>query len=94
MKQFVARDVPDEAISPQTAANLTDRVTAALANTGLKSLRNIAVDASAGVVTLRGTVRSYYMKQLAQATARAVRGVHRVQNDLDVVWREPVRPVR
>ncbi len=38
-----------------------------------------------GIVTLRGHVSSFYMKQIAQTIARRVEGVERVVNRVEVV---------
>jgi osmotically-inducible protein OsmY len=48
------------------------------------SLREIGVTVCAGKVMLEGQVPSYYAKQLAQAAAAAVSGIHDVCNDLTV----------
>lgn len=64
---------------------LTERVEGALRATGYGALRAVAVHATAGVVWLRGRVSSYYLKQVAQATALAVPGTHEIYNGLEVV---------
>jgi osmotically-inducible protein OsmY len=60
-------------------------------------LRDISCDFSGGVLTLRGRVPSYHLKQLAQATVADVPGVIEVHNQVEVVmprrapystWRE------
>ncbi|MBA3602669.1 MAG: BON domain-containing protein [Parachlamydiaceae bacterium] len=56
-----------------------------LANTQLASnLKNVTVDASSGVVTLSGTVKSEEEKALATRIAEKVSGVVDVKNNLDV----------
>jgi len=65
--------------------SLAERVERALRATGYGSLRAVLVSASAGVVILLGRVPSYYLKQIAQATALAVPGAHQIHNGLDVV---------
>jgi osmotically-inducible protein OsmY len=47
-------------------------------------LRDVAIDADGPTVTLRGSVASYYEKQMAQEFARRVAGVIRVVNSLRV----------
>jgi len=64
--------------------DLAERVGRALAATGYGPLRGIEVTVHARLVLLGGRVSSYYLKQLAQATALAVPGVHEVHNDLVV----------
>jgi hypothetical protein len=68
---------------------LAERVERAVRATGYPSLRTIEVAACERLVILRGRVPSYYMKQMAQATAVAVPGVCEVRNDLDVVAPAP-----
>jgi osmotically-inducible protein OsmY len=63
---------------------LAERVVRALRATGHGPLRDIGVTVHARTVSLEGQVPSYFLKQLAQATASAVPGAHRVCNDLEV----------
>jgi osmotically-inducible protein OsmY len=63
---------------------LAERVNHALRTTGYVPLRDIAVTVQARLVMLEGQVPSYFLKQLAQASAMAVPGVQRVRNDLKV----------
>jgi osmotically-inducible protein OsmY len=50
--------------------------------------RGVRVEAQEeGEVVLRGTVRSYYHKQMAQEILRRVDGVRRIENRLEVDWR-------
>lgn len=39
-------------------------------------------------VCLRGRVRSFFEKQMAQEVAQAVEGVEGVENELTVVWQD------
>jgi osmotically-inducible protein OsmY len=83
-----------EANADQTAApllaqsledlHLAERVERALHATGQGALRGVDVTAHARNVVLSGRVPTYYLKQIAQATALAVPGVHQVRNDLEV----------
>jgi osmotically-inducible protein OsmY len=65
--------------------DLAERVGRALLATGRGALRDVQVSSNARVVTLRGLVPSYYLKQIAQATALAVPGARQVHNALNVV---------
>jgi osmotically-inducible protein OsmY len=69
---------------------LAERVERALRATGYGALRGIAVTAHARFVILGGRVPSYYLKQVAQATALAVPGARHVRNDLDVDRPQPL----
>ena len=64
---------------------LAERVERALRATGYGSLRAVVVSVSARVVILLGRVPSYYLKQIAQATALTVPGAHQIHNGLDVI---------
>jgi osmotically-inducible protein OsmY len=65
--------------------HLAERVERALGATGYGVLRTVRVTVNSRVVILGGRVCSYYLKQVAQATALAVPGTHQIRNDLDVV---------
>lgn len=64
--------------------DLAERVGRALAATGYGPMRDIQVTVQARLVILEGRAPSYYLKQVAQASALAVPGVERVRNDLEV----------
>ncbi len=64
---------------------LAERIERALHATGYGALRTIQVSVNARCVILEGRVSSYYLKQVAQATALAVPGGHQIRNGLDVV---------
>ena len=52
-------------------------------------LREVACDFSGGILTLRGRVPSYHLKQLAQAAVAEVPGVVEVHNRVEVVMPRP-----
>jgi osmotically-inducible protein OsmY len=54
-------------------------------------LHLVAVATDGDVVVLRGRVPSFYLKQMAQATALAVPGVAALRNELEVRVPEPFR---
>jgi osmotically-inducible protein OsmY len=58
---------------------------ARLRNSSYATLRNIACEWRQGVLTLRGCVSSYHLKQLAQALLQGVQDVLCVDNQLEVV---------
>jgi hyperosmotically inducible periplasmic protein len=67
-------------------ATITGRVHAQLAtDEGLRTLTDIDVTTEDGVVRLEGEVPNENMRQRAEAVAKQVDGVRRVQNDLKVV---------
>jgi osmotically-inducible protein OsmY len=47
-------------------------------------LRQIACEYHEGVLTLRGIVSSYFMKQMAQSAIQSINGVEEISNRLEV----------
>lgn len=66
---------------------LVDRVHLALERNPLLPHRDLRCEAHLGKVVLRGVVGTYYQKQMAQETLRAVEGVDQIANELEVHWR-------
>ena len=66
---------------------------AALRRSSYFELRDVSCDFSGGVLTLRGRVPSYHLKQLAQATVVEVPGVLEINNHVEVVTPRPSRNV-
>jgi osmotically-inducible protein OsmY len=64
---------------------LAERVERALGATGYPPLRAVGASVCGRLVILQGRVPSYYLKQLAQATAMNVPGVRELRNDVEVV---------
>ncbi|MFK8114191.1 MAG: BON domain-containing protein [Rubripirellula sp.] len=73
---------PHEAGSQNTA--LQQAVADRLEDCGHFLLRNVNVEVDNQRVVLTGTVPSYYMKQMAQETARKVCPNRQLTNDLNV----------
>jgi osmotically-inducible protein OsmY len=48
--------------------------------------RRLRIETAEGRVVLRGTVASYYQKQMAQEALRRVEGVDHIENHLEVAW--------
>jgi osmotically-inducible protein OsmY len=63
---------------------LNDKVLTALKRSPHLSRRTLRFEAAQGRVTLRGVVRSYYQKQMAQEALRRVDGVEEILNELEV----------
>ncbi len=55
-------------------------------------LHNVSCEFSGGVLTLRGRVPSYHLRQLAQADVAEVPGVLEVDNLVEVVPPAPLKP--
>lgn len=64
--------------------HLAERIEHALRATGYGPLRAVEVSVSGHGVRLAGRVPSFFLKQIAQVTARAVPGTHQISNELDV----------
>ncbi len=69
-----------------THIKLDDRIVSALERSPHFPKRNVRVEAIDGRVTLRGVVRSYYQKQMAQEVLRSIDGVAEIENELEVSW--------
>jgi hypothetical protein len=64
---------------------------AALRRSSYCELRDVECDFSGGILTLRGRVSSYHLKQIAQASVANVPGVVEVHNRVEVVMPRPSR---
>lgn len=49
------------------------------------ALKNVSCEYQEGVLTLRGCLPTYYLKQMAQATVARVEGVEHVVNEIEVM---------
>jgi osmotically-inducible protein OsmY len=58
-------------------------------HSGYYELREVSCDFHEGVLTLRGCVASYYLKQLAQSLALHLDGVEEINNKLEVPPPQP-----
>ena len=63
---------------------LDDRVLTALERNPHFSGRTLRFETESGRVTLRGTVRTYFQKQMAQEAVRTIDGVDEICNELEV----------
>ncbi len=75
-------------MSTITAAprSLDDLVSAALNDSPFLANRRLRFETEQGRVVLRGTVSSFYQKQMAQETLRRLAGVSHIENHLEVNW--------
>jgi len=81
---------------PEADDELQQRVLMYLTTADHISVRSLAVSAHSGIVTLCGTVPTFYVRQLAIACAGRVAGVRaiidRIEARLNNGQQEPVRP--
>jgi len=66
---------------------LFDRAQLALRQNPHLSGREVQLVADQGRVILRGVVRSFFQKQMAQEALRRIEGVETIENYLQVHWR-------
>ncbi len=66
--------------------DLITRVAKAIDTTPHLAQRRLRFETKHGHVTLRGTVASYFQKQMAQEAVRRIEGVEQIDNHLEVVW--------
>lgn len=76
------------------AQALAERAQSALRDNPHFSCRDVQLEAAEGRLILRGTVHSFYQKQMAQEALRRIEGVERIENQLQVHWFSPLRPSR
>jgi osmotically-inducible protein OsmY len=70
--------------------DLEQRVVGYLARRHVPSLRQLAIEARNGIVTVRGQVRSFYEKQLSSHCCRRVAGVVELVDEIHVVGGTPI----
>lgn len=67
-------------------APLFERIHSALSANPYVPNRQVSVEALDGHVTLKGSVGSFFQKQMAQEAIRRVDGVQLIDNLLEVTW--------
>ncbi len=65
---------------------LEEKVLDALERNPRLANRQLRFEAEEGRVTLRGSVRTYFEKQIAQETIRRIDGIQQICNELEVTW--------
>jgi osmotically-inducible protein OsmY len=66
-------------------AAVNDRAERRLRGSSFLALRNICCEYHEGILTLRGCLPTYYLKQVAQEVVAEVEGVEKVSNRIEVV---------
>lgn len=64
--------------------SLTELVRASFEKLGYQQLNAIELDANNDVLVMKGTLGSFYLKQIAQSVAIKVPGVRSVDNQIEV----------
>jgi osmotically-inducible protein OsmY len=65
---------------------LLHRVDSAIQKSPHLNGRHLVLETRAGAVVLRGTVDSYFEKQMAQEALRSVEGITEIHNQLEVAY--------
>jgi osmotically-inducible protein OsmY len=65
---------------------LFDRIHEALTTNPHVPIRQVHIEAANGNVVLKGHVRSFFEKQMAQEAIRRIDGVQKIDNRLEVNW--------
>jgi osmotically-inducible protein OsmY len=76
---------PLRSLNPQIAEEAEIR----LRNNSYLALKNVSCEHREGVLTLRGCLPTYYLKQMAQATVARLAGVQRIVNEIEVIAGSP-----
>jgi osmotically-inducible protein OsmY len=74
-----------DVVQPACRNDLRSTVESALARSPYLSGKNLRFEFHEEGVVLRGVVRSYYQKQLAQESLKSIAGLPRIQNEIEVV---------
>ncbi len=82
----IALDVPPRLAAAAQSARIVELVQRRLRDSSYYYLRTISCAFEEGVLTLRGRVPSYYLKQTVQVLAEKVEGVQQVVNLVDVMY--------
>jgi CheY-like chemotaxis protein len=84
---------PIEEAPPAAPGDLGEAAENRLRGNPYLALKNISCDCREGVLTLRGCLPSYYLKQIAQSAVAHLEGVHGINNEIEVVGRQGVAAV-
>jgi osmotically-inducible protein OsmY len=68
------------------ARPLFEQIHEALVSSPHVPIREVRVEAAEGRVVLKGCVRSFFQKQMAQEAIRRIDGVESIENLLEVNW--------
>ena len=73
--------------SPRSSINeqIIDWAENCLRHNPYLALKNVQCDFHEGVLTLRGCLPTYYLKQMAQAAVGPVSGIQRIVNEIEVM---------
>ena len=78
----------------QRPTDVADQARALLLRNPYLALKNVSCEFRDGVLTLRGNLPSYYLKQIAQTIVANLEGVERLVNAVEVIATAQRRPER
>jgi osmotically-inducible protein OsmY len=74
---------------PAPAQQIAEGAENCLRHNSYLALKNVQCECDEGVLTLRGCLPTYYLKQMAQAVVARIEGVQRIVNEIEVVATGP-----
>jgi osmotically-inducible protein OsmY len=79
--------VGDVALAPRPtrSVGVVEGAETRLRGNSYLALKNVSCEYFEGVLTLRGCVPSYYLKQMAQTAVARLDGVDRIVNEIEVI---------
>jgi CheY-like chemotaxis protein len=80
-----ARAAPPPDAPAEPTLPLQERAEARLRSNPYLALKNVSCEGRDGVLTLRGCLPSYYLKQVAQSAVAGLDGVTRIDNRIEVL---------
>jgi osmotically-inducible protein OsmY len=73
------------ALSPAENTGIAEGAEIRLRCNSYLALKNVSCEYHEGVLTLRGCLPSYYLKQMAQTAVARLDGVQRIVNEIEVI---------
>jgi hypothetical protein len=70
---------------PESSQRVVEGAERCLRCNSYLALKNVSCEYHEGVLTLRGCLPSYYLKQIAQTAVLRVAGVERINNEIEVI---------
>jgi osmotically-inducible protein OsmY len=70
---------------PESSQRVVDGAERCLRCNSYLALKNVSCEYNEGVLTLRGCLPSYYLKQIAQTAVAQLDGVERINNEIEVI---------
>jgi len=77
--------VEQESPTQRTEQHIVEKAENRLRSNPYLALKNVSCECHAGVLTLRGCLPTYFLKQMAQTAVDRLEGVQRIVNDIQVV---------